>query len=224
MKISNMCAVAALAIAGAATAVSAQTVSFASSGDNPANFNGGEFTATFTNGAAPLRAFCLERSVVFTPGTQYGYSFSDRAFSGGPGGANDPNNVPDPISAATAWIFTQFLGGADFGVANANARNVIVQLAIWKLEDEGGSFGFTPLGIVEDDIDDLIALVPTEYGQGELDATQFPSVFGNIRALNPTNVDGTGDYQSMIVLIPLPTASGMALAGLALVGGIRRRK
>ena len=50
--------------------------------------------------------------------------------------------------------------------------------------------------------------------------------FPNIRVLNPFRmVNGVReDYQSQIILIPLPTASGMALAGLALVGGIRRRR
>lgn len=52
-------------------------------------------------------------------------------------------------------------------------------------------------------------------------------MFRNIRVLNPFRVNADGSithFQSQIILIPLPTASGLALAGLALVGGIRRRK
>jgi hypothetical protein len=50
-------------------------------------------------------------------------------------------------------------------------------------------------------------------------------MFRNIRVLNPYRIiDGElFHYQSQIILIPLPTASGLALAGLAVIGTRRRR-
>ncbi len=219
MKFSKMCAVTALTVVGmAGSALATPTVSFVrNNAVNPAGFNGGEFLANFSNGSQ-YRAFCLERSIVFSPNNPYGYNITNGdAISGGPGGN------PDPVAAATAWVFTQWLSGATFGIADVFQRNVAVQLAIWNIEQEGGSLSLAGTYGPGADGQLILNQIPVAYQNYSLNAEGLPE-FSNIRVVNPTNLDGTGDYQSMIILIPLPAASGMALAGLALVGGIRRRK
>lgn len=237
MKISNKCAFAALAIIGAASAASAQQVTF-TNGVKPANFNGGEFIGTYSGGELGGRSFggfCLEILEYITLDTGvYGYevvSPSDGAIGGNINNGPASPTGGDAISNQTGWLFVQW-------ATNRSALNTImgtslsneevarrVQWAIWELEDEGTA----PAGL-SGNVSALIAQATSAVGGVSKHAAFDPSLnpaFSKLRVVNP--FDGTlanrgTERQSQIILIPLPTASGMALAGLALVGGIRRRK
>lgn len=223
MKKTSKCAFAALAMVAAASAASAQTVVF-NSGIRPGSFTGGEFVGTYTGGelaGKSLRGFCLEiGELISLGGPSYGYevvSGSDGAVHGGSGGPD-----PDPLSNATAAVFTAWMSGL---ISNTPANAKSVQEAIWFLEEEHGS-ATTGATTIIDFVSGLAQYSTLDFNAGadDFDSSLFP----NIRVMNPFDVNGDGtrgtERQSQIILIPLPTASGMALAGLALVGGIRRRK
>lgn len=222
MKFSHMCAVAALAGFGAVSAVSASTVTFA---DGAFNFGpGGEFIATFDNGNV-YRTFCLERfEEIDRDGTVYQYDLNSGEFGAVEGGAGAVGGS-DRISNATAQIFVNWLNGS---IANNAANNDAVQYAIWILESEinmgtvESAFGTAVADATQDILDNFTGGFDTISGASDFETANFP----NVRILNPYQIiNGERfEFQSQIILIPLPTASGMALAGLALVGGIRRRK
>jgi len=211
MRISKQCAIAALALAAAGATASAQTVFF-TSGVRPGGFNGGEFISN-TSSHGTFRSFCLETNENITLSTNVTYSYeivTTGAVNGGNGGGN-----PDPVSSASAWIFVQWITGA---IANNITNAEDVQRAIWSIENESA-------GTLSPAANALVATATGLY-PNTADNAITSGNFPNIRVLNPFRmINGVReDYQSQIILIPLPTASGMALAGLALVGGIRRRK
>ncbi|MFB3431691.1 MAG: VPLPA-CTERM sorting domain-containing protein [Phycisphaerales bacterium] len=211
MRISKQCAIAALALAAAGATASAQTVFF-TSGVRPGGFNGGEFISN-TSSHGTFRSFCLEtnENITLNPNVTYSYEIvTTGAINGGNGGGN-----PDPVSSASAWIFVQWITGA---IANNVTNAEDVQRAIWSIENESA-------GTLSPAANALVATATGLY-PNTADNAITSGNFPNIRVLNPFRmVNGVReDYQSQIILIPLPTASGMALAGLALVGGIRRRK
>ncbi len=211
MRISKQCAIAALALAAAGATASAQTVFF-TSGIRPGGFNGGEFISN-TSSHGTFRSFCLEtnENITLNPNVTYSYEIvTTGAINGGNGGGN-----PDPVSSASAWIFVQWITGA---IANNITNAEDVQRAIWSIENESA-------GTLSPAANALVATATGLY-PNTADNAITSGNFPNIRVLNPFRmINGVReDYQSQIILIPLPTASGMALAGLALVGGIRRRR
>lgn len=223
MNKTSKCAIVALALFGTSGAAMAQSVSF-SSGIRPSGFTGGEFVGTYVGGelaGQSRRGFCIEIGELISLGnTTYGYevvSGSSGAVNGGSGGPN-----PDPLSNATAAVFTAWMTGL---ISNTPANAKSVQEAIWYLEEEqavatGGASSIITF------VSGLFQYSTLDYNPGADDFNA--SLFPNVRIVNPFDVNGDGtrgtERQSQIILIPLPTASGMALAGLALVGGIRRRK
>lgn len=212
MRISKQCAIAALALAAAGATASAQTVFF-TSGIRPGGFNGGEFISN-TSSHGTFRSFCLETNENITLSTNVTYSYeivTTGAVNGGNGGGN-----PDPVSSAAASIFVAWLNSS---IAQTVSNSTAVQNAIWAIEGEinPSSLSGTALSLYNDAV--------ANYSTTDNAATDNP-LFSNIRVLNPYRVNASGGidrYQSQIILIPLPTASGMALAGLALVGTRRRR-
>jgi len=223
MKFSHMCAVAALAGFGAVSAAAANTVSFA---DGPFNSGsgGGEFIATFDNGNS-FRTFCMERfEEIESDGSSYLYDI-DSGETGAIEGGAGAEGGSDRISNATAQIFVNWLNG---NIPNNTENNGAVQYAIWILESEinmgtvSSAFGSAVADATQDILDNFTGGFDTTPDASDFDSANFP----NIRVLNPYRIiNGERfEFQSQIILIPLPTASGLALAGLALVGGIRRRK
>jgi hypothetical protein len=221
MKFSHMCAISALAGVASVSAVTANTVTFA---EGAFNFGpGGEFIANLDNGNS-YRTFCLERfEAIATDGTVYQYDINSGEFGAVEGGEGAGGS--DRISNATAQIFVNWLNGT---IPNNAENNDAVQYAIWYLESEinfgtiQGAFGSAVADRTQDILDNFTGGFNTTPGASDFDSANFP----NIRILNPYQMIGGQrvEFQSQIILIPLPTASGMALAGLALVGGIRRRK
>ncbi len=205
--------IAALGLLAGASVASAQSVSFAFSALHESGFNGGEFVSNLSNGKS-YRSFCLEinENITVSPNVTYSYSIDTvGAMAGGVSGGN-----PDPVSSAAASIFVAWLNSS---IAQTVSNSTAVQNAIWAIEGEinPSSLSGTALTLYNDAV--------ANYSTTDNAATDNPA-FSNIRVLNPYRVNASGGidrYQSQIILIPLPTASGMALAGLALVGTRRRR-
>lgn len=204
---------AALAVLGTTTIASASSVFFqGSSMRESSSFVGGEFIANLSNGQT-YRTFCLEYTETIGLGSNITYSYeitTDGARAGGISGGN-----PDPVSSAAASIFVAWLSGA---IDNTAANSTAVQKAIWAIEGEynPGDLSGTALALYNDAIGDH-----STTDNAALDNPQFK----NIRVLNPYRIiEGeTLRYQSQIILIPLPSASALGLAGLALIGTRRRR-
>lgn len=163
-------------------------------------------------GAAPGRfiTFCVETDEYIKNGYTYDVAFNNAAVSGGSGGPS-----PDPLDARTAFLYTMFMNGSlsvlesSFTYLNA-ASGVALQDAIWYIEEEiaapaGGSLA-----------NDLIVLAQSNVVSGAWTG------IGNVRILNLTRNGDPG--QDQLVLIPLPTAAGMGLFGLATLIGARRRR
>lgn len=189
---------------------------------------GGEFKITALSGFAGLnglpsdplggdsfQSFCLERNRVLHlgPGSsghanEYGFVMGTAAVAGGYGGGS-----PDPISAATAFLYTQFrmgtLSGYAFGGTNEEraASAESLQIAIWTLEDEyGGSTIPAPANAqAEQWVADALAAAAGSWGQ----------TLGLVRVL-VLSQNGT-DSQDVLTMIPLPPA---VWGGLAALGGI----
>jgi hypothetical protein len=114
--------------------------------------NGGAFTATILNGPANSSSysslaidgngfltFCIEENEYFNPGGTYNYSLAFGSTGGGVSGQTLPGY--DPISMATAWLYSEFAKGTlsvgGFDYSHASLGNL--QDAIWFLEGEGGA-------------------------------------------------------------------------------------
>ncbi|MFU8828269.1 MAG: hypothetical protein ACNA8P_02440 [Phycisphaerales bacterium] len=178
-------------------------------------FSGGEFIANLSNGTT-YRTFCLQRHESIGLGSNVTYAYTidaDGARSGVISGG-----TPESISSAAASIFVAWLRGS---IPNNPENSTAVQNAIWAIqgglsEDEIQSIGGTALALYNDAI--------TNFSTTDNAPTDNP-LFRNIRALNPYRIiDGdVYTYQSQIIFIPLPAASGLALAGIALITSRRRR-
>ncbi len=95
----------------------------------------GEFKA-FVPGMDPFETFCLEAyENINIPGI-YDATFATYAVQGGP----DPNNFDagsDPISKATAWLYSRFLWNpTEIGYGNTAEDAGLLQAALWWLENE----------------------------------------------------------------------------------------
>jgi hypothetical protein len=218
-KISTIVGAAALlTVAGFA---SANTVTFTR---GVTGTSGGEFIGSYSGEVTGNRiSFCLELNETVNPNgsTVYNYTVASGDFGATGGGVNGAGpNGNDPLSAATAYVFQLWMNGTlDRTVANARA----VQNTIWVLEQEL-LFNNLP-GDRQAEVTTLLDMVTanTQYSivPGADDFGTFAGDFGGIRVINITR--NGNDFQSQLTLIPLPTASGMALAGLALLGSRRRR-
>ena len=67
----------------------------------------------------------LQKGETFNPGQHYWVDLNTVVVAGN-----------DPVDSQTAWIYNQWLGGYDFGIADANQRANAVQNAIWCIEGE----------------------------------------------------------------------------------------
>lgn len=204
--------IAAISAAALAAPVHADSVTFEHSEFYEDGFPGGEFIANLDSGSS-YRSFCLEANEALTVGEGVVYDYfinTEGAVSGGVSGGN-----PDPISSATASVFMKWLTGV---IENTAENATAVQFAIWALEGEANPDNLD--GTAESIYDEAVANFSTTDN-----AITDNAMFSKLRVLNPyLDVDGERvHYQSQIILIPLPTASGLALAGLAAIGARRRR-
>ena len=205
------------------------TMGFSESGHT----GGGEFGVTSINGLTALsmgsgagisgdvfQTFCLERNEVLSPGT-YNWSLGTAAHNGGVGGAT---NNSDPISAATALLFTKFWNGTLTNYAGHSynytagsgrvASAAELQDAIWFLEDE----------LTSSQMDHNSTA--WAWAQQALSDAGTSTSIGNVRVLTLTDSSG-GNHQDVLVLIPLPPAAMLGLgllSAIGIAGVIRRRR
>lgn len=216
----------------AAEVVAGSIVNFT---DGVGNGQGGAFNGSVVSGAAgawnnSFESFCLEYNESFSFGTNYMVGGVTNHTVNAPGAygtytGNEPGHTStqDPISAGTAWLFTQFFttnlsNNATWGNASQATKNTALQEAIWSLEGE--SFG------------SMSALANSYKTLAESAVSSGAwSGIGNVRVLNLFGQDGQGNYTKhvqdqiyMVSSVPEPETYALMLAGLALVGGVARRR
>lgn len=158
----------------------------------------------------PFLSFCIETAEYITvPGNGYDANVSAGAIAGGTGGN------PDPISKATAWLYSQFRAGT-LSAATANAFQMndaggnALQAAIWWLEQEAnGANNY------------LVTAAVAATGAGTAANAQTINANGayGVWVLNLYNGPANGgppDYrnQDMLAMVPEPTT---VLAGALLL-------
>ena len=216
----------------AAEVVTGTIIKFADGvGNNP----GGAFNGSVVSGASgtwnnSFESFCLEYNENISFGTNYkvGGVTNHTVNAAGVYGiysGSEPGHTStkDPISASTAWLFTQFYtthlsNTTMWGGANQTVKNTALQQAIWSLEGE--SFG------------SMSSLATTYKSMANTAVSSGTwSGIGSVRVLNLFSKDSQGNYTRhaqdqlyMVSAVPEPETYAMMLAGLALVGGIARRR
>ena len=224
----------ALALAGAQVAAAAalnlsdgDTIKLTREASNYGGaFGGGEFVANgvnVLNGAGDsFLTFCVEYSEHISLNTNYYVKINTGAVNGGIGSdatyAGDVagTSVFDPLSNATAWLYTQYRDNTLTGFSNTSASANALQLAIWKLEDELGG-------------DALTAYNGNALAQQWVaDATTAGwTDTGNVRILNLyTDAAFTNRAQDQLYIAPVPEPEiyAMMAAGLGLMGFVARRR
>ncbi|MBX3744375.1 MAG: hypothetical protein KF833_03630 [Verrucomicrobiae bacterium] len=205
------------------------------SGAGGAN-GGGAFLATVVSGlgnvvsdpGGSFLTFCIERNEYISfpsnPANRvYDVNLANSSSRGGIAGGS-----PDPISLATAWLYSKFRDGSLIGVGGFtgnSASHSALQNAIWYLEQELGvsgapAFSTAATSLVQAAIDDLgltWANVQSTPANGEFNVRVM-------RLYNGPSADAEGYNQDMLAIVPEPStyiAGGLAL--LPLLFGLRAR-
>lgn len=195
---------------------------------------------------ADFQTFCIERSENVGDNTVYNFSIDAGAIRGGLGGGN-----PDIISNQTAWLYTNFRNGTlagynTWGVSITEAMREssakALQHVLWYFENELGGANQNQTNF--SGLANLFVSNPNNLNAGEITQAQTWAqaavnavangwTNANVRALNLwIDRNGNNRYddgidtlaQSQLTIIPLPTAGGLACAGLFAMGfGFRRR-
>lgn len=195
---------------------------------------GGEFTITPISGmngitgqardlsANSFQTFCVEYSEHINLGSTYYTQLATSSSRGGVGGGS-----PDPLSPATAYLYTQFRMGtlSNYDASGTARRNDArsLQLAIWFLEDEINPT--TPL--VQDAWSQYmsntsIGIQARAWVTQAQNATAFSNSIGQVRVLRMFRDAGLTQYsQDQLTLVPLPPAAYTGLATLAGLAGFR---
>jgi hypothetical protein len=169
-------------------------------------------------GDTVFQTFCIEGGQTLSFDTSLNFSVSTSV-----------NNSGTPITAQTAYLYTQFWNGnlnvtgfnynytmGSGRVASADA----LQVAIWYFE---GQFqgSITP----GSDAEDLINAANTAVASG---GVWFGKGLGDVRVLVLTDSAGNVQQDVLVLLaVPLPPAALLGLAligGLGVAGAVRRRR
>lgn len=160
--------------------------------------------------ANAFMSFCVEKNEYISNGKTFNVEFNTAAVGGGFGGGN-----PDPLDEETAFLYTMFMNGSlstlvgDFSYLDG-ASGDAMQDAVWYFEQENSA---PADGSLADKLVDLAS--------GAVDSGSWSGI-GNVRIMNLTKLGG-GDAQDQLVMIPLPSAAGLALMGFGTIA-IRRRR
>jgi hypothetical protein len=190
---------------------------------------------TVANGAGdPFLTFCMEFNENLSLGTNYFVAVNNRAIGGGAGAAGTyPGDVSgvsgsyDPLSPATAWLYTQFrsqtIGNHVSFNYQSNSDLNALQAAIWFLENERAVNTLDAKGV---------ALKDAAIGANWIGT-------GNVKVLNlwGTRTGSPGNYQfsglrqdqlalttDLVVPVPEPSTIVMALAGGVVFAGVASRR
>jgi hypothetical protein len=235
MNITQVTASALLAVGSQASAATNLDILSDVGGTEYQENNGGEFIAQaaaslglLAGGAGSLsgstfQTFCIELNETLNIPGSYVATINTAAVNGGVGGGN-----PDPLSAQTAWLYSQFRNGSlnyaysgtinettSAGVESFNREDTAraLQLAIWFLENEITDFSSVAGSLAE-----------RRLAQVYVDAANNSGAtgIGRVVVLNLRNMDGTDRQDVLALVIPLPQTA--AMAGLGLLGLAARRR
>ncbi len=180
---------------------------------------GGAFTVSVTSGLGTVvggnglpgllgtgySAFCLEFNEHISLPGNYDANVNTEAVRGGGG----PN--PDPISRATAWLYSQFRNGtlainAPGYVYNNNTQSDKLQEAIWWLEQETSAFsGSAPLGSESSFNNYLVTAAVTATGAGTAANARLIDANGEWGVMALNLYTGPDVYnQDMLAIVPEP--------------------
>ncbi len=197
---------------------------------------GGEFKVSgvsVLNGPGDtFLTFCMEFPEHISLGTAYYVDVNDRAISGGAGSlgtyAGDVGGTAayDPLSNATAWLYTQFvnhtLAGFNFVTPNDADANSL-QKAIWFLENE------KPLSFLTGDTNAIAfkgAAIANAIGGFANPKVRVLNLW-DTRMGTLGNYSFSGNHQDQLYMathMPEPETYAMLLAGLGLLGFAARRR
>jgi hypothetical protein len=178
--------------------------------DGPGTTQGGIYRAS-TSDHGTFQTFCLELGEGMTFNKTFEYTIGTVVKFNGNGSTN-------PLDAETAFLYTQFredqirdlLGKPNMSEVDlANA----VQLALWNLELDNPTSN-----------QDALALV--QAAEDAVDSGQW-SGLGLVRVMGvwePGHInDPAFGKQDVLVIIPLPSAAGLATAAMLTLVAVRRR-
>lgn len=179
-------------------------------------------TSTGDKDSSWFQTFCIEYGEHFTPGNTYNVTLGPNAMNGG------VSSGGDPISKATAFLYSQFAAGALTGYnynyggsRTASAKNL--QMMIWALEGEGG---YTIASQSTSSFTNPFYTFLMNNFSTVTDSWDDDS--GGAYGVQVMTLGEPGQYQDMLVMTPVPEPSTVMAGALLLlpfgISAIRRFK
>lgn len=163
---------------------------------------GGEFNMFVNGSPQSFVTFCLQRTEFISFNTPYVVgSVTDYA---------DDASGNDPISAETAWLYTQYRNGTLAGYnqgTNISANQL--QNAIWYFENE--------IVLATPDGNQFVKLAKQAIANGY-------TGIGDVRVVNLFTQNGQKAQDQLILQVPGPASLALAVPGLMAFAVMRRRK